>query len=101
LGEWANAELNRHHPLTRELASELHRTALAVRVYAFFTRFKLNLWLILRWENARLLPAPRVTDFRVCAGIQGLAAYDRLKIAAGSLFLRFGHTEFEQLMQSL
>ena len=101
LGEWANAELNRQHPLTQELASELHRTALNVRVYAFFTRFKLNLWLILRLESARLLPAPHVTDFRECAGIQGLAAYDNLKTAAGSLFLRFGRPEFEQLMQSL
>ena len=57
LGEWANTELSRQHPLTLELASELHRRALNVRVYAFFTRFKLNLWLILRLESARLLPA--------------------------------------------
>jgi len=101
LGEWANTELSRQHPLTLELASELHRRALNVRVYAFFTRFKLNLWLILRLESARLLPAPHVTDFRECAGIQGLDAYENLKTAAASLFLRFRRTEFEQLMQSL
>ena len=101
LAEWANTELNRQHPLTRELASELHRRALNVRVYAFFTRFKLNLWLIFRLESARLLPAPHVADFRECAGIQGLHAYDNLKTAAGSLFAHFGHPEFEHLMQSL
>jgi len=101
LGEWANAELNRQHPLTKELASELHQRALNVRVYAFFTRVKLNLWLILRLESARLLPAPHVTDFRECAGIQGLDAYDNLKTAAGSLFLHFERSQFEQLMQSL
>ena len=101
LGEWANTELNRQHPLTRELASELHRQALNVRVYAFFTRFKLNLWLSFRLETARLLPAPHVADFRECAGIQGLHAYDTLKTAAGSLFVHSGNTEFEQLMRSL
>ena len=93
LGEWANTELNRQHPLTRELASELHRRALNVRVYAFFTRFRLNLWL--------MLPAPHLADFRECAGIQGLNAYDTLKTAAGSLFVHFGYTECEQLMRSL
>jgi len=87
--------------LTRELASELHRQALNVRVYAFFTRFKLNLWLSFRLETARLLPAPHVADFRECAGIRGLHAYDNLKTAAGSLFAHFGHPEFEHLMQSL
>ena len=101
LAEWANAELYREHPLSQELASELHQRALNVRVYAFFTRFKLNLWLILRLESARLLPAAHVADFRECAGIQGLRAYDNLKTAAGSLFLHFGHTGFEHLMQNL
>jgi hypothetical protein len=101
LAEWANTELQREHPLTQELASELHQRALNVRVYAFFTRFKLNLWLILRLESARLLPATHVADFRECAGIQGLHAYDSLKNAAGSLFLHFGHTGFEHLMQNL
>ena len=101
LGEWANTELNHRQRLTQELAFELHRKALKVRVYAFFTRFKLNLWLILRLESARLLPAPHVADFRECAGIQGLRAYDNLKTAAGSLFLHFGYTDFEHLMQNL
>ena len=101
LAEWANTELQREHPLTQELASELHRRALNVRVYSFFTRFKLNLWLILRLESAWLLPATHVADFRECAGIQGLHAYDTLKTAAGSLFLHFGHAEFEHLMHNL
>lgn len=98
LSEWANHELSRSHPLTQELASELHREAVHVRVYALFARLKLHLWILFRVGPARVLPAP---DFLECVGIRGLPAYGSLKKTAASLFLQFGHPGFEQFMQKL
>ena len=54
LAQWANHELSRSNPQTQELASELHREAVYVRVYALFARLKLNLWILLRlgrWDG--------------------------------------------------
>jgi hypothetical protein len=100
LAEWADHELSRSHPLTEELASELHREAVHVRIYALFARMRLNLW-ILRLCPARLSPSSLVADYRQCVGIRGLPAYGKLKNTATALFVQFGHPEFEQFVQHL
>ena len=98
LAQWANHELSRSNPQTQELASELHREAVYVRVYALFARLKLNLWILLRLGPVGWLLTP---DFLRCVGISGLPAYGKLKRAAASLFLHFGHPALEQFVQNL
>lgn len=106
LAEWADHELSRTHPMTDELASELHREAVHVRIYALFARLRLNLWILFRlglprlWP-ASLLPASLVADCRQCVGIRGLTAYGKLKNTSAALFVQFGHPDFEQFMQHL
>jgi hypothetical protein len=100
LAEWADRELSQN-ATTEELASELHRDAVHVRIYALSARMWLNLWAVLRLGPSRWLPTSMVTDCRRCAGISGLPAYGKLKSTAATLFLQFGDREFEQLMQHL
>jgi hypothetical protein len=100
LAEWADRELSRNST-TDELASELHRDAVQVRIYALSARLWLNLWALLRLGPSRWLPTSLATDCRKCAGISGLPAYGKLKNTAATLFLQFGHRESEQLMQHL
>jgi hypothetical protein len=100
LAEWADREVSRN-TTTEELASELHRDAVHVRIYALSARMWLNLWALLCLGPSRWLPTSLVTDCRKCAGISGLPAYGKLKNTAATLFVQFGHPEFEQLMQHL
>lgn len=100
LAEWADRELSQN-TTTGELASELHRDAVHVRIYALSARMWLNLWAVLCLGPSRWLPTSMVTDCRRCAGISGLPAYGKLKNTAATLFLQFGQPEFEQLMQNL
>jgi hypothetical protein len=100
LTEWADRELSQNST-TDELASELHRDAVHVRIYALSARLHLTLWTLLRLGPARWLSSSVITDCRKCAGISGLPAYGKLKNTAAALFVQFGHPEFEQLMQHL
>jgi hypothetical protein len=100
LAEWADRELSQN-TTTEELASQLHRDAVYVRIYALSARMWLNLWALLRLGPPRWLPTSLVTDCRKCAGISGLPAYGKLKNTAAILFLQFGRRESEQLMQHL
>jgi hypothetical protein len=99
LAEWADRESR--NTATEELASELHRDAVHVRIYALSARMWLNVWVVLRLGPSRWLPTSLVTDCRKCAGISGLPAYGKLKKTAATLFAQFDHPEFEQLMQQL
>jgi hypothetical protein len=101
LGEWANSELDRSHPLTQPLAADLHQHALKVRVYALMTRLKVDFWIVLRLERTRWLPVPHLGDFRECLGIQGVESYENLKTAAASLFAQFGPADSERFMSNL
>ncbi len=100
LAEWADREVSRN-TTNEELASELHRDAVHVRIYALSARMWLNVWVLLSLGPSRWLPTSLVTDCRKCAGISGLPAYGKLKNTAATLFLQFGHRESEQLMQHL
>jgi hypothetical protein len=100
LTEWADREIGRN-TATEELASELHRDAVYVRIYALSALMWLNLWVILRLGPSRWLPTSMVTDCRKCAGISGLPAYGKLKNTAANLVLQFGYRESEQLLQHL
>ena len=57
-----------------------------------------NLWILLRLGPVGWLLTP---DFLQCVGISGLPAYGKLKQAAASLFLHFGHPALEQFVQNL
>ena len=99
--EWANREAETAIGQKLETVKKLQQTGVEVRLYALFALFKLRIWLLLRLDAWRFLPAPSLDDMRQVGGVRGLESYDRLKTAASFLFMEMGQGNFEQLLQNL
>ena len=99
LVQWGNLEAQKSHPRTAQLAHELQQEAVKVRAYSLIALVKLRFWLLISLGSWSVLPVPRLSDLREIYGIEGLRAYERLKTAAGSLFV--GHEKLEELLQNL
>ena len=101
LVEWANREAESSDPRQAELAGKLQQLGVEVRLYSLLTLLKLRLWLLVRLDWWKFLPAPSLDDLREAGGIRGLETYDRLKSAASFLFLELGQGDFEELLHNL
>ena len=99
LVQWGNLEAEKAHPRTAQLAQELQQEAVKVRAYSLVALVKLRFWLLISFRSWSVLPVPHLSELREIYGIEGLQAYDRLKTAAGSLFV--GHEKLEELLQNL
>ena len=96
-----NREATREDQPTAELARELQQEAVRVRAYTLVAAAKLRLWLFLRVDSWGWFPSPSLCDVREVGGLSCLDSYDRLKEAAGNLFLRVGPSQVEQLLHRL
>ncbi|HSM87326.1 MAG TPA: hypothetical protein VLT16_14305 [Candidatus Limnocylindrales bacterium] len=99
--EWGNMEFTEENASPRRaqelqaLAQELVQAATEFRLYALLALGKLKLWIILRPT------APSLPGLRKVFGIDALAAYDRLKTAAGCLGLAHGNDYGQELLERL
>ena len=96
MGKSRSSEIS---PENSAAGAELQQEAVKVRAYSLIALVKLRFWLLISLGSWSVLPVPRLSDLREIYGIEGLRAYERLKTAAGSLFV--GHEKLEELLQNL
>ena len=100
--EWGNMEFDGESSPSRKseemqvLAQELVQAATEFRLYSLLALAKLKLWIVFRLDASASLPR-----LRNVLGIDALAAYKRLKGAAGTLGLAYGSEYHQQLLARL
>ena len=105
--EWGNMETIGQEACESEifrqkklLAQELVHAATEFRLYSMLALFKLRLWLLLP-SRLFLLRAPSLPRLRNLFGINAIAAYERLKGAAGSLGIIYSNDVQQDLLARL
>lgn len=105
--EWGNMETFGQEACESEifrqkklLAQELVHAATEFRLYSMLALFKLRLWLLLP-SRLFLLRAPSLPRLRNLFGINAIAAYERLKGAAGSLGIIYSNDVQQDLLARL
>lgn len=94
--EWGNMEFDGNGSPSHKsgemqaLAQELVQAATEFRLYSLLALGKLKFWIVFRLDASASLPR-----LRTVLGIDAMAAYKRLKSAAGTLGLTYG-TEYHQ-----
>ena len=96
-----NREAEGRNAETVQLAEELQRQSVKVRVYTMAATMKLRLWLFLRVDAWHILPAPSLCDLREVYGIQGLESYYALRNSASVLFMRVGPAKLDGLLERI
>jgi hypothetical protein len=99
LVDYAIAEKNSADPQHALIASALQEKAIEVRLYALLTAFKIRLWLLLRTDILRLVPA--LAELRTVGEINGLHSYSALKITAEAAFPALLPDEIEKMNRNL
>lgn len=100
--EWGNMEFGPHQTSScrseemEALAQELVQAATEFRLYSLLALAKLKLWIVFRLGTSASLPR-----LRNLFGIDALAAYQRLKVAAGGLGQAHGDQYHQQLLARL
>lgn len=100
--EWGNMEFDgdgspSHKSCEMQaLAQELVQAATEFRLYSLLALGKLKFWIIFRLDASASLPR-----LRTVLGIDAMAAYKRLKSAAGTLGLTYGTEYHQQLLTRL
>jgi hypothetical protein len=100
--EWGNMEFSsdkscsRSSEETQALAQELVQAATEFRLYSLLALAKLKLWIVFRLDSSASLP-----QLRNLFGIDALAAYQRLRLAAGILGQAHGDEYHQQLLGRL
>ncbi len=105
--EWGNMETFGQEACESEifrqkklLAQELVHAATEFRLYSMLALFKLRLWILLP-SRLFLLRAPSLPRLRNLFGINAIAAYERLKGAAGSLGIIYSNDVQQDLLARL
>lgn len=100
--EWGNMEFegdgspSHKSEQMQALAQELVQAATDFRLYSLLALAKLKLWIVFRLDTSASLPR-----LRSLLGIDAMAAYKRLKSAAGTLGLAHGTEYHQQLLARL
>jgi hypothetical protein len=81
--------------------SKLQEAALNVRLYCTFARVRLRVWLWVPLSGFRFIPAPALARLRVAASLDGLKAYDELRLAAREAFAQLQPAELDVLSHNL
>ena len=101
LVEFGNMVINRKDRRSAELASELQRKAIEVRLYCLLTLVRLRFWLLVRRDALRFVPAPALAQLRIAGDLDGPKTYDALKTAAAAAFVQLQPAELEALTRNL
>jgi hypothetical protein len=99
LAEFDNA-VRGNNKVVGEPGSKLQEAAVKVRLYCMFSRGKLRLWLWLPSAFGAVVP-PKLAGLRMAAGLDGIQAYDELKVAAAEAFAQLRPAELEALTHNL
>jgi hypothetical protein len=100
--EWGNMELDGNGSPSHKsgevqaLAQELVQAATEFRLYSLLALAKLKFWIVFRLDASASLPR-----LRTVLGIDAMAAYKRLKSAAGTLGMAHGTEYHQQLLARL
>jgi hypothetical protein len=98
--EWGNMEFSSDNSRSSEeiqaLAQELVQAATEFRLYSLLALAKLKLWIVFRLDTSASLPG-----LRNMFGIDALAAYQRVRLAAATLGQAHGNEYHQQLLGRL